>query len=239
MTALALYCNCIPKKLAQHQQFNQINLMCGSHTLDLDTRNQYRNLGYQFDDIGNNISHLNHIFGDLTGLYWIWRNTDHEFVGTNQYRRFWSEQEINDIGLTDNTIYVYKSDLGTSLLQQFIHFHGPTLIQLLYESAVVGDIDMSLDLVKRSERINYIYACNMFFCHKNIFNRLCDKFFEIMMEIYQGSRYSLPYIDYGSYRSPTPRGIAFLAERVLTLMLSESQYYLGKVTIQPISVRVL
>lgn len=46
-------------------------------------------LGYLGDNIGENISDLNFLYGELTGLYWIWQNiTDMDYVGMCHYRRY-------------------------------------------------------------------------------------------------------------------------------------------------------
>lgn len=39
------------------------------------------------DDNGDNISSENEYYGELTGLYWIWKNTDSEYVGIEHFNK--------------------------------------------------------------------------------------------------------------------------------------------------------
>lgn len=51
-------------------------------------------LGYPGDDTGDNISHLNPYYSELTGIYWIWKNCrDLDYVGTSHYRRYLLDRE--------------------------------------------------------------------------------------------------------------------------------------------------
>lgn len=46
-------------------------------------------LGYLGDDTGENISDMNFLYGELTGLFWIWQNIhDIDYVGLCHYRRY-------------------------------------------------------------------------------------------------------------------------------------------------------
>lgn len=44
------------------------------------------------DDTGDNISEKNLYYSELTGIYWVWKNTRHEIVGTCHYRRFFTDR---------------------------------------------------------------------------------------------------------------------------------------------------
>lgn len=44
------------------------------------------------DSAGENISEKNPYFSELTGIYWIWKNTNHEITGICHYRRFFTAE---------------------------------------------------------------------------------------------------------------------------------------------------
>src|SRR5690606_7919765 len=47
-----------------------------------------KELGFIGDNEGDNISALNPYYCELTGLYWMWKNTDASFYGLAHYRRY-------------------------------------------------------------------------------------------------------------------------------------------------------
>jgi len=69
------------KKFAPPKTKEYVPLFCGAAMHD-------ETYGYLRDDSGDNISRKNKNYCELTGLYWLWKNTSDEYVGLVHYRRY-------------------------------------------------------------------------------------------------------------------------------------------------------
>lgn len=47
---------------------------------------------YTGDDTGIHISEKNKYYSELTGIYWVWKNTKQDIVGSVHYRRYFTDQ---------------------------------------------------------------------------------------------------------------------------------------------------
>ncbi len=50
-----------------------------------------KDLGFQGDNTGDNISVLNPYYCELTGLYWAWKNLECDYLGLAHYRRYFTK----------------------------------------------------------------------------------------------------------------------------------------------------
>lgn len=207
--------------------------MLGASELTTEYRDQLTAKGYLFDDVGDNISHENKWLGDLTGLYWVWKNTTDEFVGTTHYRRFWDESQMSQVSYDENTIYITRPGVFTcDTYYQYVEAHTEIGLLTLRELAKRGKVDLKPEMIDDLRKVNFLSTCNMFFAHRKIFDRMCEVLFPIVLEHLEGTRYVLPFIQ----PKDETRMVAFVAERLCTLIYMHKDYYLGKnVKIQPIS----
>ena len=59
-------------------------------------------LGYVGDDTGESISRLNYLYGELTGVYWLWKNYNGaDNIGICHYRRFFQNADGSLMGEED------------------------------------------------------------------------------------------------------------------------------------------
>jgi len=235
---LVLYTMCFQGNENRFTQFTQSNLMCGSHTFSSEYRDTLKEKSFLFDDTHDNISTMNKWMGDLTGLYWVWKNTNDEFVGVNQYRRKWLIRE--DLKLSDNTLYVtsplrfHKTIKGEvvdeTLYGQYRMCHTDIGIRILKDAVFQKRIDIPQHVLDLLDTQIDFYPFNMFFTHRDVFNKVCEVLFEILFELYNGTRYLLPYVQ----PSDQTRMLAFLSERLLSIMYTHHNYFFGTSEVVPV-----
>ena len=146
-------------------------------------------LGILSDDTGDNISHLNPYFCELTAQYWAWKNMhDVEYIGLCHYRRYFQtefttqnvEQLMGgaDIVLT-KSVY-FSENLYSYLLRNLVP--EDVMAFILY---MKGRFSKNQDIMNFLIKRNYFNPCNMFVCRKSLFDDFCQWQFSILFDLFE------------------------------------------------------
>ncbi len=104
--------------------------------------------GYAGDDTGDNISDKNCYYGELTGVYWVWKNVrTTDYVGICHYRRYFCTEEGRILNEKDYLSILDKYDIITSKKLK---------LNYSYYDGYASDYNI-LDLVNTGEAIRQIY----------------------------------------------------------------------------------
>jgi hypothetical protein len=140
------------------------------------------------DNTFDNISSKNPLYSELTGLYWVWKNSQlTEYIGCEHYRRHFniSEKEIKE-KLNEFEIILPKKCVLTneesheSFYEKFHNIKDLHLCRdVLYE--LYPDYKDSYE--KYIANDNKIYIANSFITKKDNFEKICEFIFNILFEV--------------------------------------------------------
>jgi hypothetical protein len=226
-------------------QYNQINLMLGSINYSSDMKSQLFKKNFIFDDTGDNISHLNKYFGQLTGLYWVWKNTNQNITGTNAYRLFWNEYFLYNSFRYD-TLYIpepinlkdcIRSDdkfNNINAFDQYVFCHGDTYLDFLIKLSEKNKIPITTKMIYNLKNDHYLHSFNMFISEKTVFDQVCSLLFDsILLPFYDLYKNTF---DIYEQKYKQIRMLDFLAERILHIIYSNLSYFIPNIKTQSIPI---
>lgn len=156
------------------------------------------------DDVGDNISSFNDSCCELTGLYWIWKNTNDDYVGMVHYRRYFakidalmsirgryivahereafrifSSEELTDL-LQGYDFLVKQSEFRFLTLDQiFIKLLGKEFLDDL-ESVIRDSFTDYYQYFQLQKKTHRHFNCNMFFAKKAYVDKYCEFLFAVI-----------------------------------------------------------
>lgn len=168
------------------------------------------------DDIGDNISDENPYWGELTGLYWIWKNEDFQpddIIGFCHYNKCLQIEmdEVSRILGTNSKCWIAKEPVKI-----VPHDYQEDITAL--ESVLRGKYkeyflswERLYDSNGASKNINCC-SCELFFAKRDEFYSYCEFLFGVLFEVKRiiGDVDRVPY---------HKRYLAFLGERLLSVYL--------------------
>ncbi len=191
-------------------------------------KNGTEGFGLPGDDTKENISFLNPYINELTAIYWMWKNSRAEIIGTAHYRRFFVNEPA------DSYISSSQNYLDEPTIHQMLKKHDIILRRSIpygntedcfrkymgydfYEVAkqifleVVQEVapDYAEALLFALSRHNSGHAFNMFITRRHVFDAYCSWLFPIVLE-------AANRIDFTQLTEPPhSRIIGFMGEALL------------------------
>lgn len=181
-------------------------------------------LGYPGDNIGENISDLNPYFGELTGIYWVWKNHQGSGnVGICHYRRY----------LANTSKDFFTDDEITSILKDYdiiapIPHNSPNTNRANYAEAH-NDADFMavraaieklcpdyLDAFDAMANGHISYYANLLIMPYDQYSKYCAWLFSIIFEAWEK-------IDVSTYNLYEQRVMGFLSEVLLWVWATKNQ----------------
>jgi len=160
-------------------------------------------IGFQRDDEGENISHLNPYYCELTGLYWCWKNLDCDYLGLVHYRRYFSFKNEKAKDESEALNKVLKNKEFESLIKDykiFVPKKRNYYIETIYNHYVHTFEAEQLEIVREIIENKYhkylniydqfmnqkkAYMFNMAIMPKNLFDDYCAWVFDILNDLFQ------------------------------------------------------
>lgn len=196
-------------------------------------------LGYQGDDIGDNISWKNTSYCELTGVYWGWKNLQCDYIGLCHYRRYflkkysWGRKLFKRI-LRQRFDILDEGDFSKILKEHDIILpkRADTAPYTVYEHYAKNHNIRDLDVIRNIIREHFpeyyevfdevilgrksLYAFNMLVAKKSLYDEYCEWLFKIL-------GLAEKKIDISSYDNYQRRVFGFLSERLLNVWVEKQK----------------
>lgn len=150
-----------------------------------------KDLGYPGDDTGENISHLNCYYSELTGHYWLWKNcSDVDYIGTCHYRRYLINEQEKVFTKKEYEHLLKNYDLITTkrVILNNSYYYGFSANHNINALECTGEVIRELypeyyTAFSTMVHENETYFGNMFVTSKPLFDEYCKWLFSIFAEV--------------------------------------------------------
>ena len=216
--------------IATHKKFNVPNLN-GYCALQVGAEGKEK-YGYLRDNIGNHISGKNANYCELTGLYWIWKNTDDSYKGLVHYRRYFGRNNLSN-KISDICSYEYLLNCLKSVdivLPYVEYFKAKCKRRKFLLHCCTEEIFDKLRQIIETKYPDYIETYdryfnenkaslfNMLFCKREIFDAYCEWLFSILFVLEK-------QVDLAKLNTYQQRLYGFLSERLLNVWVIKNKLW--------------
>lgn len=190
-------------------------------------------LGFLKDNIGDNISHKNREYCELTALYWMWKNLrDVKYVGMCHYRRYFSpkvtSQFVEDTLGKGGYDVIACREVAHPRKNKFelCYYISVENITLMADSLIKLHPDCYEALAYMTEYSNRWTPCNMFISSREWTDEYCQWLFPVLEDVEKRIAKS-PY-------TRANRAIGYMGEFLLGVYLRYRKSKVKRVEMQSI-----
>ena len=190
-----------------------------------------KDIGFQGDNTGDNISEKNPHYCELTGMYWAWKNLDADFVGLVHYRRYFTRKEALSVEkkkaqiisgkewetiLSQTPIVVAKKRKYyiESNKSHYLHAHQAAGLEEL-ERIIHEQYPEYVSAMEKVMKRTWAHMFNMFVMDKKHYDAYCEWMFAILAEIEKN-------VDISTYSAYEARIYGFVSELMLDIWLDKN-----------------
>ena len=168
------------------------------------------------DDGEDNISEKNGLYNELTGLYWMWKNDKHEFVGLYHYRRIFnlSRKEINNI-LKEKDAIVGIINHKKNIEDAYMRWHLKEDWNIFQEE-LIRLYPQYEETSRKYFQQEKIIVANMFITKQEILQQYYQWIFPLLRNIEERLDLEIERTQYNK------RAIGFIAERAFGLWIIQN-----------------
>ena len=208
--------------IATHKKFN------GFCALQVGAEGKEK-YGYLRDNIGNHISGKNANYCELTGLYWIWKNTDDSYKGLVHYRRYFGRNNLSN-KISDICSYEYLLNClkSVDIVLPYVEYFKQNAKEEILLHCCTEEIFDKLRQIIETKYPDYIETYdryfnenkaslfNMLFCKREIFDAYCEWLFSILFVLEK-------QVDLAKLNTYQQRLYGFLSERLLNVWVIKNK----------------
>lgn len=197
------------------------------------TVGKFKKTGWLSDSSGENISHLNKWYCELTAIYNVYKNNkDLDYYGFCHYRRFFNfskkDNFVHYIDEIEGDIFLkasFFSEIGNvdvvvpkpikvnekNLYNQYKYsqFHNIKDLDLVI-NFLIKNYNIEKKMIQSIMESKYLYPYNMFIMKKDIFFNYCDWLFPILDFLYLEKNKN-------NLNKEESRFVGFISERLFTI----------------------
>lgn len=183
-----------------------------------------KDLGYVTDHTGQNISNRNANYCELTGLYWMWKNSSCDIIGLCHYRRFLvHDGQILQRTYIEEQMRNYDIILPNSSMSKYTNEY-----EHYCEKHIRKDLECCQEVIRErcpnyeaaflwTLSTNLVSLGNIMITRKDILDTYCTWLFDLLFEVDRRT-------DLCGYDDYQKRIFGFLSERLLRTWVIMQKY---------------